>query len=487
MEARLFRYMIGILCLTYFSFQLFYNQYVQWSVDDFWFAHRIYEFASGIPYRDFSPYKTVLGYYILLPTMLLGHDALTPLVYTKNFIALLNTGLFAIAAYRLQRLFSVTAVCTTLTLILSSHFVLSYSTNIRVDLLGYWLCLFSVLFLLENQFLKAGITLGIGFLMSQKVLWYIAASDIALGIYWLTVMRNRTIFFGALLFNLALLIPIGIYIVFWSGFAGLSTILHNMFYEAYIMFQLDSYDSTRKFFWTYTLIHDPFIFLAWPLFFLTFFVKTHKDDLFSKRIFIFTYAIVILFCLIPYKQVFPYYMLTTLPAFILLYSAFFSWLYTLLNDNVLSTHFINKKSIWLFIIVYFIYLIDIKIIFQLPSTCLFLIIIPFLLGLKMTSNHRTTLLVATPAFILITIIMMGIIYPLAFIIKDIWDYPRQYQKSTVQVTEALLKDGSDYLAGIELIYNKNQPIPGLRHLDVPALFYLYHPTPKLATAMLASL
>jgi hypothetical protein len=479
---------ITLLCFIYFIFQLFNNQYTIWSVDEFWFAHRIYEFKNALPYRDFSPYKTVLGYYFLLPSMLLGHTALAPLLYTKHFIALLNTLFFAAAAYGLTRFFPKLSIFIALLLLISTAFVLQYSTNIRVDLLAYWLCLFSVLFLLNNQFLWAGITLGIAFLTSQKVLWYIAASDIALGLYWLFSARHKAIFWGAVLFNLALLITVAIYIAIWSWFAGLHTVLYNMFYEAYIMFQLDTYDSTRRLFWGYTLAHNPFVFLLWPVSFITLFVSPANDTLLGKRIFIVVYASVILFCLVPYKQVFPYYMLTTLPAFILLYTAFFSWMIDLLkNKSPVTLHIIGKEGLWGLIIVYCVVFLYINITFVLQPICLLIGFFALLLGIKITSNNHSTLLAATPAILFLITFFLGTIYPLVLLAHTFKESSGRYQQSMVLLTQALLQDGGDYLAGIELIYNKNQPIPGLRHLDVPALSYLYKPTEKLAKAMLASL
>jgi hypothetical protein len=481
-----FGLIVSLLCLTYFFFELFYNQYAQWSVDDFWFSHVIYQFKDHLPYRDFSPYKTVLGYYFLLPLMSFGHDALTKLLYTKNSIAFLNALLFFFSAYQLKRFFSLNAVLTALVLLITTDIVLSYSTNIRVDLLAYWLCLYSVLLLLDNQFVKSGLVLGISFLISQKVIWYMAASDIALGTYWLSVACNRRIFWGAIQFNFAIWLPITAYIFFWAMFSDLHTVLHNVFYEAYVMSQLDCYDSTRFLFWSYTLQHNPYIFLMWPLSLMTLFVISKQDHLLEKRIFIITYTTVVLFFLMIYKQVFPYYMLTTLPAFLLLYASFFSWLYIILKDPkpLQMTH---PKTLWGFLIGYFLFFIFIQYTFELSFLVLSIGFISLLLGFKITSKKESTLQLIIPSAIFIITFFMGIAYPLVMLGKTMKDIPRDFQKSTVQLTEALLKDGSDYLSGIELIYNKNQPIPGLRHLDAAALIYLYHPNEKLGAAMLSSL
>lgn len=169
-----------LFCLAYIGFQLVYINHVAITVDEFWFAHRIYQFKSHLPYRDFSPYKTVLGYYLLLLPMLSGHGLMQPLLYMKNTLALLNGVLFFITSFWLTRFFSKSAVLTSLILIICSEFFLAYSADIRVDLLAYWFCLFSVLFLYENKYALAGMALGIGFLVSQKVLWYIFASDCVL-------------------------------------------------------------------------------------------------------------------------------------------------------------------------------------------------------------------------------------------------------------------------------------------------------------------
>jgi hypothetical protein len=84
-------------------------------------------------------------------------------------------------------------------------------------------------------------------------------------------------------------------------------------------------------------------------------------------------------------------------------------------------------------------------------------------------------------------IFIGLIYPLSLIPAKMVALNGDYQKAHIQTIQALLQEGDDYVAGIELIYNQNQPIAGMRHLMGPAVSYLYAPTPKLKAAMLASL
>ena len=149
------------LCLTYISFEFFFNSYTAFTVDDFWFAHRIYQFKDNLPYRDFAPYKTVMGYYLLLFPMSLSNGIAGTLTVTKNIIALLNAGILFTSALWLTKFFSRPAILTSLALIITSETVLVYSTNIRVDLPGYWMCFFSLLLLLENRHFLAGILIRV--------------------------------------------------------------------------------------------------------------------------------------------------------------------------------------------------------------------------------------------------------------------------------------------------------------------------------------
>jgi hypothetical protein len=478
-----FFYTLFIICLSYFGFELFYNNYAVLCVDDFWFAHRIYQFKSGIPYRDFAPYKTVLGYYLLLPSMELSGKLLQPLYYTKDTIALINTSLFLLAGLWLRRFFSTTAILTCLTLVIGAEFNLSYSTDIRVDLLGYWLGLISVLFLLEKKPLWAGFFIGLGFLCSQKIIWYIFASNVALSIYWLLIDRNWKMIKNIFSFNLTIIATITVYVFFWAWFSDLHTVLKSVFYEAYIMYKLDSYNATRKLFWAITLINNPFLFLAWPITLISLFITPTNDLIYKKRAFIIAYASVILLCLIPYKQVFPYYMVVTIPAFILLYTAFFSWLYKIFESKQeIKILWIGKSGVWALIFLYIICLISLSLLIAFPAIYLLISLIPLFLGLYITNRSKTL-----STLILLIIFFTGIIYPLTWFTTYLTVRDNHYQTYMLKLTHNLLQDGGDYIAGIELIYNRTQPITGMRHLGVVALAYLAQPSEKLREGMLDSL
>lgn len=483
---------IILLCLCYLGFQLFYTDFAILSVDEFWFAHWVHRYANGIPYRDFSPYKTVLGYYLLLIPMSLSKTAFAPLFLTKNTLAILNTTVFFLCSLWLRKFFPKLAIVTCLALLLCSEFVLSYSTNIRVDLLAYWFCLISVMLLLEKRLILAGLILALGFLTSQKALWYMIASDAALGLSWLCFQRDKSTFRAIVFFNLTILFTVLAYIAFWSYFSSIKTVLHSMFYEAYVMYQLDWYDAARKGFWTVTTTYNPLLFLIWPLTLLSLIVTPQTDPLYRLRFFCVIFAAVIMLCLIPFKQIFPYYMVTTIPAFLLAYTAFFAWLYDLFrHPSEIKIKFIGKTGVWVFLFCYFFALLEACSFFSFPPFYGLICFIPLLLGIYVTQLPQSisaAIRFSFPSLILLTGLFIGFIYPLIiFTVFSLPDREGDYQRNMLKLSNLLLQDGSDYVAGIELFYQKNQPIPGMQHLDGPAINYLYHPSKKLLPVMMDSL
>jgi hypothetical protein len=212
LKQRYFIYGVIFLCLGYLGFEFFLNSYSMLSVDEFWFAQRTYQYKNNLPYRDFSPYKTVIGYYLLLLPMLIPHSLFGMLIFMKNAITLLNTLVLFSASIWLTRFFSSLAILVTLILLMATDVVLTYSTNIRVDLFAYWFCFFSLLFLLEQRYFLAGMLLGLGFATSQKALWYLLASNFALSISWLIATRHIKTLWPILKFNFTTLFIITLYI-----------------------------------------------------------------------------------------------------------------------------------------------------------------------------------------------------------------------------------------------------------------------------------
>lgn len=481
---------LTLLCLAYLGVELFFNHYAMLSVDEFWFAHRIYQYKDSLPYRDFAPYKTVLGYYLLLPALLVPHSILASLIFVKDIIAVGNTIILFSVTWYLTRYFSKAGALAGLGVLLLSEIFLSYSTNLRVDLPAYWLGLFAILCLLEERYFIAGLLLGLGFCTSQKTVWYIAALNAAMFAAWLYARYPlRDLLLKLSRFNGAAFLTILSYLVVWASLTNLHTVWFSVFTEAKIMYELDWYNHARLLFWSLIVLYNPLLYLTWPLAMISLMVTYTEDHRYQTRLFISVFACTILFMLIPYKQVFPYYMQVTFPAFLLLYTAVFTWLFGLIKTKQPLHWIINKYFVLAFFAIYTGLLLYAHHLLHLPMAYWLIITIPLslcLLLLKHASLSRSSYSLLTTLLTLSTVFIGGI-YPAILFAVKIVTLDGRYQKANIEALETLLQDGSGYVAGIELLYNKTQPIAGMRHLHGPAIDYLYEPTEKLRPAMLASL
>lgn len=505
---RYFIFVVLGLCGLYLLGEFLLNTYLMISVDEFWFAHRIYQYKFGLPYRDFAPYKTVSGYYLLLLPLLFSHGIPQALISIKNVLALLNTAVLFIASLWLSRFFSRSAILISLALLILSETFLTYSTQIRVDLLSYWLGLFSLLFLLEKRPVFAGLMLGLAFTFSQKVIWYAAASNAALlfDVYYHELENKK---FGSrskislldtswlhklcknlFLFNATFFLPIALYILCWSITADSKTVLNSLFHEAAIMYRLDTYDQARTLFWSIIIYYNPLLFLLWPATLVTLFIAQPDPRAYRLNGLVVVYALTVLCCLIPYKQVFPYYMQVTFPVFFVLYAAFFTWLIKLFREATPPVLLLPSTILIALTGLLLILISSILCKFDLPLVDLLIpAILAGIAGFAVVPRfmHGTQLKNLISPLIAISFVFTGVIYPAFTTLPKYLSLNGSYQKANLRAISTLLQPDGDYLAGIELIYNKNQPIAGLRHLMLPAVEFLAHPTPALRTVMLASL
>lgn len=476
---------VALICFTYLAFQLLYIPYAKLAVDEFWFAHHIYQYTHSLPYRDFPPYKTVLGYYLLMLPFYLSHAVITPLFYIKDEIAIVNTLLLGITLTWLPRFFQPKAILAAALLISCTQLFLLYSVELRVDMLTSWLGLIAVLFFLSHRPALAGISLAASFLISQKALWYFMAMNGAIGIYWFTVERNWHTIKHHFLFNVAIAITIFSYIVFWSLFTSHSTVLQSMFYEAYVQATINWYQTIYYTCWQNILSSEPLLFVLWPLTWVSLFIYPTQDANRSRRVFISAYAAIMMLFIFNYKQPFPYNMVFSIPVFFLLYSDFFSWLFTILGENKL-TFDLNSRVLFCFFSLYITCIISVIIIFDLPKAYYLILFIPFSISqlVKIITPETKSIYITLLA---LTFLFTGCIYPLLRFSIASYAINGKNQQYMVNLTHDLLSDNEDFIAGIPLLYNKNQPTPGLRNLIGPQIDYLHNGAAMLKPLLIPSL
>jgi hypothetical protein len=468
---------IAALCLSYLIFQLIYIPHTAFSVDEFWFAHHIFEYTHKIPYRDFLPYKTVLGYYLLsIPLYWVG-NLLQPLYWIKDEIALINTLFLAGTAFWLTQFFQPRAILATLVLILANQFFLIYSIDLRVDMLTSWLGLLSILCILSNRYLLAGFVLALSFMVSQKALWFWMATNIALGTTgWIAAYRWQSVW-RMMKFNAATLIVIMLYVAFWSWHSDLSTVLKNIFYEGYTQSKITWYSQVYYACWHGIFLSGPLLIMLWPLTWISIFIDKANPKTQQQRLFITIYSAIMMLFIIFYQQAFPYNMVFCIPVYFLTYSDFFSWLFTFE-----PTH-LTKQPRYIWFIFCSALSLALNIIFALPLICYLIALLPLFLFIFLDKKY--THLVKAPLFILF--IYTGVAYPLLRFELITPKLENTYQTSIITLSSALLNDGGGFFAGTPLFYQHDQAIPGLKNLIHPAIAYLYHPENKILPLMLSSL
>src|SRR3990167_3255125 len=470
------------LCLIYLVFQILYIPYAALSVDELWFAHHIYTYTHQLPYRDFLPYKTVLGYYLLSIPFFLSHTLLWPLYYIKDEIAIINTLLFMVTGFWLSQFFNPKAVFYSFCLIFANQLFLIYSVDLRVDMLTSWLGLISVLFILTNRSTLAGFAIALSFLISQKALWFFLATNAALGIYGLYNARHWRIVQQIIQFNVATLIPIGLYVLFWALVSSPAIVLNSVFYEGYTQAKIHWYSQIYYDCWQTILTNGPLLMMLWPLTWIGLFNQEASNPEKSRRVFITSYAFVMLFFIISYQQAFPYNMVYCMPVFLLIYPDFFSWALAHFRENA---RIFNERKLFWFLSLFAVSIMSLTIIFALPAAYFLIALIPILLGLLLHSKQKDITLFPAPIFIFI--IFTGIVYPLLNFSIIAYNLNGHYQQSMIMLTNNLLTKEDNYFAGTPLLYNKDQAIPGLKNLIGPAISYLYTPKKNLLPIMIPSL
>ncbi|MBA3660836.1 MAG: hypothetical protein H0W64_03845 [Gammaproteobacteria bacterium] len=477
------------LCCFYCFFAFFFNEYARLSPDEFWFAHAQVQFKFGLPYRDFAPYKTVLGYYLLNLMSLSAEPTFATLMLIKHGLAMINTIVLFFGALWLMRFFKSIAVLLSLGLLMSSELFLNYATNIRVDLFGFWFCFFAVMLLFEQRYLLSGVLIGIGFTITQKVIWYLFAGNITLLFLFL---HHRSAFsFNAIFkFNIGTAFVILSYLIIWCWLADFNTVVQSVFFEASAMYHLAWYAGARYLFWSHIIYFNPILFLLLPVTLISLFVTFKMDSAYRYRFIAISMMFSILVCLIPYNQIFPYYMQVAFPVFFISYAAFFDWLFAVVAEQQKNLFFLTQKT-WVTstLLLSNLLMIVLLIFFKIPLFYFLLLSLPVILYFVFRpSKILNTALIKVRYFILsIPILFVGFIYPLIIFTQQALRQTGQYQRAHIFAAEALLKDKTDYIAGVDLLPSRSQPINGLKHLMGPAIDFLYQPTPSLRAVMLPSL
>lgn len=472
---------ITLICSVYLLYQFLAIPIGALTADEFVFARHIYEYTYNLPYRDFSPYKTTLGYYLLSIPLYFSHDVLTPLFLLKNQIVLINTICIGISAFWATKIFDKRATALALLVIVANQIFFVYGSDLRVDMLTSWLCLFSLFAILQQRPTLAGTLLGLSFLISQKAFWYITAINAGFFFCWLLIQNTNYNLRTFLKFNASILGVVAIYILVWSYLSDLKTVISNLFYDAYIQAGINYYSGIYLKCWQTVLQHGGLLFLLWPIAYITLFESTSDATTKQKHIFITVTGTVAMLQFIHYKQAFPYNFVFTIPALFIMYADFLSSLFQSREKKSAP----NLSAVMI-------------------TTIHGILIAAFVYGFKLTQSNYVCALIPLSVYFIYTqqlpykqnrisriallmlTILLGVISPLLTSMQ-LTLIDGRYQQTMIRLTNELLATDSDYVGGTPFLYNKDQPISGMKNLISPAIDYLSKPSEELGILMLPSI
>ena len=93
------------LCALYLAVELQYIRRLPLVMDEFQGAASVAQLHTAAPYSEFTPYKTVLGYYLQMPALMLGSDVWTSLLRVKQEMAVFATLAMFASGVMLSRTF----------------------------------------------------------------------------------------------------------------------------------------------------------------------------------------------------------------------------------------------------------------------------------------------------------------------------------------------------------------------------------------------
>lgn len=188
---RRFLVAIVVICLAYAVIEILYVSTLPLVMDEYQGAYAVFKLTSAVPYRDYMPYKTVLGYYVELAPLMLPGDPFSRVMYVKYMLVAINTIALFIGSYLLSRHFHKVAVCLAAAAFVVMTHHLERSAELRVDMLTAWFGMFSLLAVLDRRMVLAGVLLAASFLTSQKAIYFAGGTAAGLLVYWAFVERSR--------------------------------------------------------------------------------------------------------------------------------------------------------------------------------------------------------------------------------------------------------------------------------------------------------
>jgi hypothetical protein len=407
------------LLAVYLALETVYILRLPLVMDEFQGASAVHRLSEEVPYRDFRPYKTVLGYYLQLPVLLAAPGVWSGLLWVKGQMALAVALTLAWAAFRLARTFRREAVVAALALLVPMSTFLERSAELRVDMLTGLAGLVSLVLLLERicprNALWGGAWAALAFLVSQKGAFYAVAGGAALATVWL-MRRDRHTFRTAVAFGLAGIVVGALYFGTWALIAAggdQGGAVEATLGPAQIV--LGAPYTIRLQYWTQTVVRNP-LFYGLALVALVALARRSRlgGEEGERRLFLAVYGAALLALCLWFEQPWPYFFVLLIPTLTVLHLAWFdARLDARLREGGLTQTWFRLR----------------------------------------------------PAAALGLALFLGVAYPLLLRTPRVLARDNAFQRYNVELAAALVGPEETYLAGVDLLWDRPQASPALAWID----------------------
>lgn len=418
---------VAVVCTVYLGLQVAYIVRLPLVMDEFQGAHAVFQLTRAVPYRDFSPYKTVLGYYIQLPALLVSDDPWAALLSVKLQAAILTAGTLGLGAWALQKHFRRMAVVLALLLLVCMTTFLERSAELRVDMLTSIAGFASLLLLLDRRAGWAGVACGLSLAISQKGAYYAVAAAAALGVRVLFVDRSKATLADLVRFVVATAAVVLAYVVFWAALSSPRSVLEATFIAPRTVAFQSIYEM-RLWGWQLTLKANP---LYYALAFAALIGLAERWRALRapyRESVLLPYGVVLIALSVWHRQPWPYFFVLLIPTLFVLHTALIDW--------------------------------------------------------ELERHERSG---RRPAAVVVAVVLVfGVFLPLRRIPR-VLARDNTFQRETIRLADALLGRGETYLAGVNLLFDREQAVPELAWLDLRRSTELSHAGPERLRAITADL
>ncbi len=377
-------------------------------------ALSVFRLTREIPYCDFTPYKTVIGYYIQLPTLLVATDAWNGLILMRLQLVAINIiFLFYLSRY-LYRQYSAVAMLGALLVLVSNVNFYIHASSIRVDMLTAIAGFYALLLLLSGKYFWSGFLCAASFFISQKGAYYIISQIVACGLMFLYMPPIEALKRRFLPMIAGMGCTTLAYGIFWAPCFRVSLLVEKVFIKHADKAFGDVYRESLNFleFWYLALQANWFYYLLFFTGLLHLFLDRRESNVREETL-LFGYSATLMFLSVNHAQPWPYFFVIFLPTSTLVIARFIEY---------------SLKSIR-----------------------------------HMSVRTRTL-------FALVFLFYAG--YPLYFMSFFENVSYIEAQKKIIYFLEQDLGEDENYIGPTSYLYTRRQPIPIMSSLDSPRIFRL---------------